>query len=552
MKHICSKCHCIDFKTIKNIIHNYDYTNIYFKFCLLILSSIIFGIAELLQKYYPKENLLELELWKWFRIISIIPGTYIIGNILDYIIFLLIDIFTYFEGYMTGFTYYINAFRNKIGLFIMVLIITNYYPKITGLIKHREIDKILIIIIIWVSIQLIRNLTVKILLRHKLIYVFTTTINLILLYKNIIYNLSVEDNQSVNKYIYKTNITWKLVKINNSGFKVWDDNKNDYTHIYKKDKMKQFAESSWEKIKNKYLTHNQNHRIHRDNLFKEMNINSDNPYYDNIVHLFDSQDNLMISKTDFVKSILVIFDTWKKSNRHLNGYTNLSIILRIISNTIIYIFMLFLILILYNVSLSSLFVSLATIIVSVSFIVSSFAKDLLNSIILLTFIEPFKIGDRISLPNMRSGSTFIIEDIKVLSSYLRETKTGKIMITSNSKLYSTEIENHTRSDIVIFTLELEIDATTSSDKIASLTHEINQYIIEYPNDWKPELELFVKKINHSNNVVIIEYWIQNYHSWGNTRIYDLKSELYIKVIDIMNQLNIQHKQPLLQIADVDE
>jgi small-conductance mechanosensitive channel len=570
-----------------NCFKNYDFNGFWNKFSLLILAIFILGVSEMI-KYYAKDiELFKLSVWKWVRLCSMIPGVYIVGFVVDIIIFLIIDAIGYFERFTTIFVYYMSSFRDLLGHIIITLIFKEYYNNIVGIEKSDTINDVLLLLIIIYLLMSIRNLIVNFFMRKRLVNIFQDNINMVLLYKNIIYTLTHnmnnfynsnninEDNDeetyakslTINNEKSIKDISWKLIKIKNTGFDVWLNNKK--IKVFKKDRMALIANSVWNYLLSKYIKTSDLKTKYKRNNFKkfkkikitripatflmnEIHLDESNDFYNSIMKLFDPENDTYISEQDFKDAIMQMFQKWKESSTFLVGYNNLSTIFKYLMSFLTYFVIIIAALNIFDIALSSVFVPLATIIVTISFSISRVLSNMAASIVFIIFAEPYAIGQRVNIPNVADNSTLVVKHINILTTTFREIKSGKLITVPNHELYNSNITNHHESQMVIFNILLKINCNTSTNNIKELTQKINDYLLIHPNDWKPDCELYIDNVEHDYNYIMLDYWVQHYSYWGNAKIYDSKTELIQYITEIMDKMNIRYEKPILPIYDITE
>lgn len=551
---------------------SYDFNKIYSIIGFICLSVLLVACSEITKKYIFNFQLGELFLWEWLLIMSFFPIFYVCGNILDGIIFFIIDAIGIFENYTTIFIYYMSSFRNIIGHVIIIILFSGYYPTITDFQKTNLMDKILLVLIVIGILLCCRNLAVNFVMRKRLITIFKNNINLIILYKSIVHDLTFNMNTFYNSefkidksekdsFSRKKIASWKLIKVKNTGFNIWENGQKH--QIFKKKRIQQIINNLWHYLLDKYIKTNdlqqqfkytttQDNTVHicripSEFLMKEIEINEGEDYYFNIYQLFDPENDTFISEHDFKNAILQMFQKWKESNTFLVGYNNLSTVLKYVMSFITSFIALIIILNIFDIPISSVFVPFATITVTISFSISRVLSNIAANIVFVIFMEPYTIGQRVNIREIADGNNLIVKDIKILTTLFRETKSGKIYSVPNHELYNFSIVNHHSSQMVIFNINLKIKCNTSHDKLDILTECVNEYLRHHPNEWKPHTDLYFDTIEHDKNYISVMYWVQHYSFWGDSLIYASRTELLKFIISKMNELNIEFETATMPV-----
>lgn len=551
-------------------IWNYDFHKLYIVLGLSILTGVLFGISELIKYRHSDYKFEDIEVWKWIRIASLIPGIYISGAITDLIIYFIIDLFGYFQGYFTVVLYYASSFKSLLGHIIITIIFKEYYNVIVGLEINDIVNKGIILVLITYGLLAIRNFIINLVMRKRLMMIFKNNIQKVLLYKDVLYNLSYNMDSSAMIKVGKTkkmntkyneNMSWKFIKLKSGGFEVWY--KGNKIQIFKKDKMLLVANDIWNQLIRSYIctTEFQNKRQHINSInrkyelnrlpskfiMEQMEINESDTFYKDIKNLFDPQDNSYISEVDFRNAIIQIFNNWKNSDSFMVGYNNLSTILRHLMSAITYSLICIVGLNIFDIPLETVFVPLATIIVTISFAISKVLGDMTASILFVVFMNPYEIGERVTIDTIENGSTMIVTKINILTTTFTIKKSAKLVQIPNHVLYGANICNHHHSKMAVFNLKYTIPTDTPTNKIDLLLDNINEHLKTLPNDWKPEVEIYIDDIKREMNYMTISLWVQHYVHWGNSKIYDSKTELELKINSIMEEMHFDYKQPNLPV-----
>lgn len=553
-------------------IWNYDFQKLYIVLGLSLLTGMLVGIGELIKYKHPNYQFEDIEVWKWIRILSLVPGIYISGATIDLVIYFIIDLFGYFQGYFTTILYYASSFKNLLGHIIVTILFKEYYEVIVGLEMNDIIHKGIILVLITYALLAVRNFIVNLVMRKRLIMIFKNNIRKVLLYKDIIYNLSY--NMSGSDRIetgkakkidlsknYNENISWKFVKLKSSGFEVWY--RGTKTQIFKKDKIILLADDLWSRLIMSYKctqefensrqtinSINQKYKLNRISskfIVSQMELSEENILYEDVRKLFDPQNNSYISENDFREGIIKIFNIWKDSDSFMVGYNNLSTILKHLMSAITYVLICIIGLNIFDIPLQTVFVPLATVIVTISFAISRVLGDMTASILFVVFMNPYQVGERVSINDIEGGSTMVVTKINILTTEFMIRKSARLIQIPNHKLYSANICNHHHTKMAVFNLKYTIPSDTPKNKIDLLLDNINEHLKTLPNDWKPEVEIYIDDIRRERNYMSISLWVQHYIHWGNSKIYDSKTELELKINSLMEDMHFDYKQPDLPI-----
>lgn len=177
---------------------------------------------------------------------------------------------------------------------------------------------------------------------------------------------------------------------------------------------------------------------------------------------------------------------------------------------VVFIFIAFL-----NTNFVTTLATTGTALLSLSFVFSVTAQEILGSCIFLFVKHPFDIGDRVDI----AGDPFIVEHISLLFTVFRRAsgvKTGQLCQYPNIVLNSLALDNVSRSKAMTEQVTLDISFGTSFDDIQILKNELKNFVTDKENsrDFLPDLEVEVLGTTDMSKLQL-KVEIKHKSNWAN-------------------------------------
>lgn len=156
-----------------------------------------------------------------------------------------------------------------------------------------------------------------------------------------------------------------------------------------------------------------------------------------------------------------------------------------------------------------------TALLSLSFVFSVSAQEILGSCIFLFVKHPFDVGDRIDI----GADYYIVEHISLLFTVFRRAsgiKTGQLCQYPNIVLNTLALDNVTRSKAQTEQITLDICFDTSFDDIRILKNELTRFVTDKENsrDFQPDLEVEVLGTSDMSKLQL-KVEIRHKSNWAN-------------------------------------
>jgi small-conductance mechanosensitive channel len=180
---------------------------------------------------------------------------------------------------------------------------------------------------------------------------------------------------------------------------------------------------------------------------------------------------------------------------------------------IVFVFVAFL-----NANFTTTLATTGTALLSLSFVFSVTAQEILGSCIFLFVKHPFDIGDRIDI----GADQYVVEHMSLLFTVFRRIsgpKTGQLNQYPNIVLNTLALENVSRSKAMTEQITLDVQWNTTFEDIQILKNELKKFVTDKDNsrDFQPDLEVEVLGTTDLNKLQL-RVEIKHKSNWANENL----------------------------------
>ncbi|KAI9661171.1 MAG: hypothetical protein M1821_009498 [Bathelium mastoideum] len=174
-----------------------------------------------------------------------------------------------------------------------------------------------------------------------------------------------------------------------------------------------------------------------------------------------------------------------------------------------------------NTSFVTTLATTGTALLSLSFVFSATAQEILGSCIFLFVKHPYDIGDRVDVT--ASGTSgdlgLTVEHISLLFTVFKRVDTGRLVQIPHIVLNTLWVQNTTRSGAMRERLPVHIDFGTSFEDIQLLKAELQNFVRDKENsrDFQPDIDVEVVGINEMDKLEL-QVEIRHKSNWANETI----------------------------------
>ena len=168
-----------------------------------------------------------------------------------------------------------------------------------------------------------------------------------------------------------------------------------------------------------------------------------------------------------------------------------------------------------NSSFTTTLATAGTALLSLSFVFSGTAQEVLGSCIFLFVKHPFDVLDRVDI----GTEQLVVEHISLLYTVFRKANSNKLTQSPNVVLNSLWIDNISRSKAMREELLIYVHFDTTLEDIQLLKNEMRNFVRDKENcrDFQPDIEIEVTGISEMNKMEL-QVEIKHKSNWANETV----------------------------------
>ncbi|EFA80116.1 putative transmembrane protein [Heterostelium album PN500] len=248
-------------------------------------------------------------------------------------------------------------------------------------------------------------------------------------------------------------------------------------------------------------------------------------HLDKAFNTFGSLNDEKISRDDIVNWVMRVVRSRKTLEYRLRDHEDIGQVINDIINFIFWILMFLFVLSLYGVDISAFLVPLSTTILALSFAFGTTLRNIFESLILIFFVRPFEVGDKIAI----NEEVLFVDRIGILFTSFKSLDGKAVYVPNQNLLTARKIENHQRSEEVWIGVDLLINFMTPVEKLYILEAKIDKWMKAQPEKWKNDLSLNFVEIRGTNHI-LVRYGASIISTWQDVKRWrPVKNELFFKM-----------------------
>ncbi|KAG6997504.1 mechanosensitive ion channel protein Msy2 [Physcia stellaris] len=183
--------------------------------------------------------------------------------------------------------------------------------------------------------------------------------------------------------------------------------------------------------------------------------------------------------------------------------------------TIVFVMVVFVFIAFLNSSFTTTLATAGTALLSLSFVFSGTAQEVLGSCIFLFVKHPFDVLDRVDI----GAEQLVVEHISLLYTVFRKANSNKLTQSPNVVLNSLWIDNISRSKAMREELLIYVHFDTTLEDIQLLKNEMRNFVRDKENcrDFQPDIEIEVTGISEMNKMEL-QVEIKHKSNWANETV----------------------------------
>lgn len=183
--------------------------------------------------------------------------------------------------------------------------------------------------------------------------------------------------------------------------------------------------------------------------------------------------------------------------------------------TVVFIMVIFVFVAFLNKSFTTTLATAGTALLSLSFVFSITAQEVLGSCIFLFVKHPFDVGDRVDINDI----PMVVERISLLYTIFRKVRDHKTTQVANIVLNTTWIDNVSRSNAMREQISIFISFDTTLEDVQLLKDEIQTFVMHKDNarDFQPDVDVEVLGTTNMDKLEL-KMEIRHKSNWANEAI----------------------------------
>ena len=221
-----------------------------------------------------------------------------------------------------------------------------------------------------------------------------------------------------------------------------------------------------------------------------------------------SLDEMVLTVCEFGKERYSIANSMHDVDQAINVLDNLLCTVTFV--LVVFVFVAFL-----NKSFTTTLATAGTALLSLSFVFSVTAQEVLGSCIFLFVKHPFDVGDRVDV----GDNQLVVERISLLFTVFRKVKDHKTTQVPNIVLNSNWIDNVTRSKAMREQVFLFINVDTTLEDIQLLKNEMSAFVLDKDNsrDFQPDFDVELTGLAEMSKLEL-KVEIRHKSNWANEAV----------------------------------
>ncbi len=221
-----------------------------------------------------------------------------------------------------------------------------------------------------------------------------------------------------------------------------------------------------------------------------------------------SLDEMILRLTEFGRERKAIANSLHDVDQAINVLDNLLC-------TVVFVGVIFIFVAWLNKNFTTTLATAGTALLSLSFVFSVSAQEVLGSCIFLFVKHPFDVGDRVDV----GDTQYNVERMSLLYTVFRRVKDQKRTQVPNIVLNSNWIDNVSRSKAMREQLTIDVSFDTSFEDIELLKKEMVNFVRDKDNarDFQPDIDIEISDVS-SMSKMVLKLEIRHKSNWANEAV----------------------------------
>lgn len=243
-----------------------------------------------------------------------------------------------------------------------------------------------------------------------------------------------------------------------------------------------------------------------------------------------------LRRRDFIAYAQRTLSDLRRVGATVHDYTGIANSFRLLLGALWFIIVLIVGLLLWEISLASVFIPLGTVMVSLSFALAGPAQNVLVALMFIMGTQPYSVGDRI---RVNDGPALFVERIDVLSTSFRRLD-GCTSIYANWILATSHIRNERRCPGAVCEFVFKIGHRTAPQQLDVLTSAIIHWVRGRQSSWQETVELYIYDVDLQAGAMTISFWLQHRRNlMSGATVWGSQSQFRMFFVDCCQRLGIE-------------
>jgi len=265
--------------------------------------------------------------------------------------------------------------------------------------------------------------------------------------------------------------------------------------------------------------------------------------YEDMFLIFNPKLKESLTEQELTNELSAIYFSRLKTWDSYSDRQSVANLLKTIIGLFYWIVMLIFVLVLAGISVQTVILPAASFILGFSFAFGALASTMLQSMILILFIRPFDVGDKVTFGLPGSAPSFLVYRMGLFRTVMFQTN-GKFYSIPNADLLNNKIQNLHRSGAFTHEFTLSIGIDTPPKTLVDFKRAIETYLKENSDDFNPKnCTIYIDGILDMNKVTV-GFWIElrsvPWYQWVAAQ--QIKLELMLFIQRTAKHMGISYQQ----------
>lgn len=194
----------------------------------------------------------------------------------------------------------------------------------------------------------------------------------------------------------------------------------------------------------------------------------------------------------------------------------------------------------FGVDVTAAVIALSSFFLAASFAIGPVIQALLYSFVLIFFVKPYNVGDRISIGT--GTDIYIVQSISLWVTDMLDT-TGKRHYFHNGSLATEHIVNHTRTSSMTISVDLGLSMSTPSSVITLIQDRINELVLDDNVLFDQSPSVTMDSLQIEKNMMTVNVYMTVKCGWYDPRRWDAKARVMHLLKHIIQEQNLHYISP---------